>query len=359
MWKRSMNRLFDRPDASRRKGARLGLLIALMAVVPGLVAGTAYTSSILSGSGNTSPSNQPVQTCGFFKTQQDSQVVTSPVLGAAPTGSTVSVTLNALETGPGPGGTGGYQYESDEFALGCSNLPAGTTTTIVVAICGISEAAAITYPTSGSCGAGTTTESVVNNNWVAMEVGTAAPIYLCNPVIPASSCNSGSTPTATSCGTNNGATSGGSADTLYTEEFAGGKQLVFADNPTGVPSSASNSWPEGVLTGTCVLPATSTTIGAAGTGGGADTITLATYGSTGTCASGSQKCGEYLTITDACAAGATNCATTTPDTYLWFSFNLADEGSQGLQTCTTTACNVGATGAALSATSAFEVSWEA
>lgn len=129
MRQRGMKHALDLYNGStRRRGAKLGIIIALLAVLPGLVAGTAYISGSSSGNLTAGTTNVAGAVCGWWKdTAIDTQVTASSISGiyasggsVAPTSGTISVTANAIESTS-------YEYLVDEIVWGCESTPgAGT-----------------------------------------------------------------------------------------------------------------------------------------------------------------------------------------------------------------------------------------
>lgn len=123
--------LLNRP---RRKGARLGVFVALLAIVPGLVAGTAYLSGGSGGKLAGTPSLGS-EWCGWVKS---TNVLDSAYLGSITTGSEIgtgspaiwgSVTFAPVAL---PTGATGYEYLDGEFDLACTGTPSTGTLTVSV-----------------------------------------------------------------------------------------------------------------------------------------------------------------------------------------------------------------------------------
>lgn len=110
---------FSATGRYRRRGAKIGLLIAVMMALPGLVAASTYTSASLSG--NAQPSGASVAnslSCTWSSVTGHSDSFISTIVS----GPSVTFTLNQLE-----GVT--YQYSVDEVQLACSgNDPTDTAT---------------------------------------------------------------------------------------------------------------------------------------------------------------------------------------------------------------------------------------
>lgn len=205
MWsKRTAHALRLSEDHVRRKGAKMGILIALMAVVPGIVAGTTYTNLTSTGTATTTGAST-ADTLGC--TWQSLATTDSFILLTGAGTSTLTATLTELRGS-------GYQYSVDEIALQCSGNDVTDSVTVTA-----SEAAQATC--SGSC--------------TPPGTGTLTPVYAIQ--VAEDSCTGGActgsnvAPTAT---TNpNGGTGGScvypsSGPTLYNPEESGAS-MKWAD----------------------------------------------------------------------------------------------------------------------------------
>ena len=143
----------------RRRGAKLGILIAIMVTLPGLVAATAYVTGANSGSLTTGTAASAAVSCGFWEngTGFDSGYFSSVPSGIttfsgtnAPLGGSLTATLTQLEVG-----SSGYQYMMNEFVFGCVSTPASPYST------------SITITLSSSSG-------ITGASWVVMEVNTTS-----------------------------------------------------------------------------------------------------------------------------------------------------------------------------------------
>ncbi len=132
MWKRGMKHALDVYNGStRRRGAKLGIIIALLAVLPGLVAGTAYISGSSAGTLTAGTTNVAGAVCGWWQdAAKDTQVSATSVPGVyasggsvAPTSGTISVTANVIESTS-------FEYLVDEFVWGCQDTPSTGTITV-------------------------------------------------------------------------------------------------------------------------------------------------------------------------------------------------------------------------------------
>lgn len=147
MWTRNRRAALTGIDGGliRRRGAKIGLAIAILAVIPGLVAGTSFingqgsTNGTLTGTGTSTAVE-----CGFTTTaaqnpNQDSYVTitgSGTNYGSSGVYSAVSVALNEVPTS----GVTGYQYEDGELNVACYDAPSGTTMQPSVATTGVAGA---------------------------------------------------------------------------------------------------------------------------------------------------------------------------------------------------------------------------
>lgn len=160
----------------RRRGAKMGVLIALLAVVPGLVAGTAYVTGASSGS-ITVPAANSQATCGWIAEQgaaDNGYLVGITGLSATPTAA-LPVTLKAVTTGGATGSGSGYEYLVDEAGFECTSLPSGSNTVSFV-VCGNGQT--LTAGTLTCAGSAT---AVGGADFVVMELSNTAPNYATNP----------------------------------------------------------------------------------------------------------------------------------------------------------------------------------
>lgn len=141
MWERIKSGTTDFTTGGRlrRRGAKLGLLIAVMVTLPGLVAATEYISGSSSGTLTSGTANVQGAVCGWWKdTNIDSMMTASSISGTyslggsvAPTSGTISVTANVVDSAT-------YEYLIDEIVWGCEDTPA--TGTISVSFATLSSA---------------------------------------------------------------------------------------------------------------------------------------------------------------------------------------------------------------------------
>ncbi len=141
-----------------RRGAKLGILIAILMVLPGLVAGTVFLSGI---SPTLASSTTPVAetTCGFVTAGSQDAAYT----GVSSSGTSVaSLTISTPEVG-----SSGYAYFEGEVAMICT-----TGTTVPTAI-SVSTALASWTGGAVTCSSGTTCPSAAPiTQWAAYEVTT-------------------------------------------------------------------------------------------------------------------------------------------------------------------------------------------
>lgn len=379
MWKRGMAKAFDlySGGSTRRRGAKLGLLVALMAVLPGLVAGTAYITGSASGTGSVQATNQPSISCGFEATGQTDTGVFSQggLTTTSPSSGSISVSFQALETG-GLGGLG-YEYLVDEFELGCQNMPDSATTVLQVQLCGLGAAPAATLSQTATCQAPTTIQSVVGADMVALDASTVAPTYGCNPTGGTSaSCTTANTQF---CSQNAAVTSGTVGKAFSTDDNVAAKEVPFGVMGAGSATSSaatyevptSQSFVPGDLnaatTGT-LAPATGTPCKpTAGTATAGATV-LTGYADAGTATSGQAT--ANLQFTTECGTNTPNgCGTSaTFGAVLWFSIVVVDDNNpsglpNGLALCTynsaggTTDCSYA--GSITAGTTMFSVAYSA
>ena len=159
----------------RRRGAKLGVLIAVMMALPGLVAAYNFVQGANNGSLATTTTNSPGADCGFVTEQSSGDsnylALTSGGLGltAGTIYQSVSGALTALETG---GATGsGYEYLTDQVGFECK-YSSGTSVSFDLQVCGYAqtEAASGGAPTCS----GTATQ-VTGADWVVVEISSVAP----------------------------------------------------------------------------------------------------------------------------------------------------------------------------------------
>ena len=133
MWKRGIARMSEMSGGTaRRRGARLGLVVALLAVVPGLVAGTAF----ISGTSGTTLQGTPQtagQWCGFAKSPA---IMDAAYLGTitqtGQVGATALYSSTTFQPQIRSTGTGGFEYLDGEFDIGCSGTPSTGPITLTV-----------------------------------------------------------------------------------------------------------------------------------------------------------------------------------------------------------------------------------
>ena len=141
MWESLKTRATDFTAGGRfkRRGAKLGILIAIMMTLPGLVAATAYVSGSNTGTLTSATTNTASANCGWWKdTNLDAEVAATAITttftsggSAVPTAGTVTVTANAVEVG-----STGYEYLVDELVFGCLSTPAAPATTSITVTVG-------------------------------------------------------------------------------------------------------------------------------------------------------------------------------------------------------------------------------
>lgn len=318
-------------ERTKRRGARLGIAIAILAVLPGLVAGTSYIDSTTHGSLTGTSNNAATGGCGWTQTPNtDSEITatTAPASGTGP-GATATFSFNALGTG-GTAGTG-YEYLVDEFLFGCTSIPAGTTT-IVLQICGASDPTATAIVAGGSSCAGGSAEGIIDADWMAQDVSTVAPV-ISNPVTGAHA-----------CGTNDGTDQ--AVATLYSQTGTTSNDIYYSNTPTLAASTAPTGATADFTAGTdpTCLPAANTVIQTT-SGAHTGTVTLTALAVSGSCtAAGAHTCGETLTYTDVCTVANAPCGTAaTPDNVAWYGFAMVDQNANGLESCINSAgaCTLG------------------
>ena len=182
MWKRAKQTWDPYGGTTRRRGARLGLLVAVLAVLPGLVAGTLYTTQATSGTLTSGVSPQAAGTCGFVQgpgwdtvgSGGSTAYISDAALPASgsPGIATTTVTVYEYETG-----STGYQYMVGEVALDC-NTGAASNLNGTISISGT---------------------AITGADWMTMTLSTVAPTTT-NPTTSGTKCD----------------TSGASAQGLYT-----------------------------------------------------------------------------------------------------------------------------------------------
>ncbi len=354
MWESLKTRATDFTGSGRyrRRGAKLGLLIAVLITLPGLVAATAYVTGASSGSTNAKVTNVATISCGFSTTASTDTGIFTTSATSALSGS-VTTSFNAIETG-GTGGSG-YEYLVDELALGCENIPTSTILTLDVQICGY-DMTGTTPPlavATSTCTAGTIA-GVVNADVASLDTA-----ILTQPT-------AGTNPTASSlyCGSN-AAVGSPTAGKEYSTQGAGtGQEVIYDDAAAGLATASvadtapqEYAYPPGDLSlyssavgtlayntgsGTCVKPAT--------TAAAADSTNLNAYDDLGSAAADTQTVGlQFVTECQSAGAGTTpGCEADTGSVkdYAWFSIAIVDEGSAGLGSCTfvsasTTTCGAG------------------
>lgn len=129
---------FDRlKETTKRRGARLSILVALMVIIPGLVAASSYVSGTNSGTLTSATSNGLATDCGWWKDTNLDGFVSAASLSttytsggaAVPTSTSITVTVTSLESST-------YQYEEDEIVFGCLDTPAAPATTSITVTIG-------------------------------------------------------------------------------------------------------------------------------------------------------------------------------------------------------------------------------
>ncbi|MDE1837388.1 MAG: hypothetical protein KGJ23_12350 [Euryarchaeota archaeon] len=159
---------------TRRRGAKLGLLVAVLAVIPGLVAGTQFVSGSGTASLNGTGTPTSIAACGFDTGNANTKDTASYLTVTGTTAiagtssptlySTLTVTVNAFEVG-----SSGYEYLDGEVDIACENVALTGTISVY----------------------GTTTTAPTNLVWMYadVEASTANPPFL-----------SGTAPSITYCG---------------------------------------------------------------------------------------------------------------------------------------------------------------
>ncbi len=355
MWKRRVTRAVEIYNGqTRRRGARLGLLIAVLAVLPGIVAGTSFITSAGNGTNTGAVANQAAITCGFATLATTDSEITgvTGITGTISSGASgaQSFTLQAVETG-GAAGTG-YEYEVAEFVFGCFNVPAGTLN-VGLQLCGALAASATVTITgasiTGACGAQSTTESLINADWLSMDVTTDIPNTATSPVAAASA-----------CGTNQ-ATDAASLATLYGQSGSATttKDVYFSDTPTLTASTNPGTTTTAIAgeDATCAPTVFPTVIQTSGANKG--TVDLNSI----TPQTGAGVVGTTLAYTDACASAPCGTAGTTGafDPIAWIGFAIVDDSGstagagKGIESCSGSACALGSNPFA---GNAFLVGWD-
>ena len=173
MWESLKTRATDFTAGGRfkRRGAKLGILIAIMMTLPGLVAATSFISvPTASNSLTSTESGQPSASCGF-KAAGSTDTAYVPTLSGTPDGNgliaTATVTVNVLEAT----GTSGYEYLEGEIVWACDSTPSSVTSisaAITISGTGVSGVTstsadwAALFLTSDSA---TTTSDAAIGNW--------------------------------------------------------------------------------------------------------------------------------------------------------------------------------------------------
>lgn len=129
--------LGDKSGTGKRRGAKLGILIAIMTIIPGIVAGTSYVSGSATGTLTSATANSASAGCGWWTDSNIDGFVSAASLGtvftaggsAVPTSGTVTVTVTALESST-------YEYEIDEIVFGCISTPAAPASTSITVTIG-------------------------------------------------------------------------------------------------------------------------------------------------------------------------------------------------------------------------------
>lgn len=179
MWKRGIARAqgLYTGGPTRRRGAKLGLLIALLAVIPGLVAGTAFINTPTTPNFTGNQTGVSTADCGFNVNGGSTDASYVTMTGTQDTAGKLYVGSVVVTTSVIQGtGTSGYQYLEGEVYFGCYNTP-NTGGTITAAI-----------TVSGTGISGVTTTSA---DWAALRMTSdtgstttdeSAPTNWCNPV---------------------------------------------------------------------------------------------------------------------------------------------------------------------------------
>ena len=179
MWESLKTRATDFTAGGRfkRRGAKLGILIAIMMTLPGLVAAYSFVQGSNQGKLTAITTNSPGADCGFVTLQAsgDSNYLTLTSSGSALTTGTiyqaVSGSLNALETG-GTSGTGnGYEYLTDQVGFEC-DYSTGTTVKFNLQVCAYGQGESNSGGTPACTG---TASQVTGADWVNVEVTNVAP----------------------------------------------------------------------------------------------------------------------------------------------------------------------------------------
>jgi hypothetical protein len=141
MWESLKTRATDFTAGGRfkRRGAKLGILIAIMVTLPGLVAATSFISGSGSGTLTATPSAVTGAECGFDLGDSsilDTNYITlvsggSSEFGTSGIYSAVTLDVKALELG-----SSGYEYLDGEIDFACVSTPATGTTTVALTLSG-------------------------------------------------------------------------------------------------------------------------------------------------------------------------------------------------------------------------------
>jgi hypothetical protein len=169
-----------------RRGAKLGIVVAILLALPGLVAGVSYVATSGSHTLATTVTGITALNCGFYGPINDTSA--TPYDGFSGTnGSSMTATFGVVD-----GST--YEYLIDEAAVGCVNIPANSNIGLLVTESAVTAAASGTiYQDLYVSGGNTAGIGQWNAGTLACSSVTAAPCSnypdapYCNPTVATSS----------------------------------------------------------------------------------------------------------------------------------------------------------------------------
>ncbi len=227
-----------------RRGAKLGIVVAILMALPGLVAGYNFVTGANSGSLTVGTTNQPGADCGFVDNQAsgDANFIAFTSGGSSLTSGTIYQTvtgaLSAVETG-GTGGSG-FEYLTDQLAFECK-YSTGTSVTFNIQVCGYGQTV------SGVTCSGTVVQ-VTGADWAVVEVTNALPSSA-NPTTATTSqeCESSPVPWYSSVTANSANTWTTKPDYVYSLSSTAPEWLATGTTTTGGciagPSTAGTTSP--------------------------------------------------------------------------------------------------------------------
>lgn len=119
MWARKLRRGLDYTQNTQRKrlGSRLFFFLAVLAVIPGLVAGTAYISATSSQTLSSTNTAVTAVSCGFYDPINNTAVPYDTPTGT--NGTSLTVNFGTVDSAT-------YEYLVDEVAVGCTGIQANS-----------------------------------------------------------------------------------------------------------------------------------------------------------------------------------------------------------------------------------------